>query len=542
MSLGIPITLTPAASNAEYVKLQTLTGRAIGVDEEAGVQSPKEKAARMAGFSSTDSLASANEETITTFLQATEKLCLSLQFNNVADIGVAVQKQLDEASPDNPDIPLIANLLQYAQGASVTDILDALSTFAASSTVDETAIDATAVTAESQGSLSFDATKSSSITALSASSGIESLAASATATTATTATSSTKNSWFGASAYVAFLITFIDMARMLMQNKMAEGKLQIESANAMFSLAKDTAQAIMDKAAIEKQLYLAEAIVAGVGLAATVASSAMLIGAAGMEASAKTEPLNTAEKPQMSQQKLQQLEGPTIGGDNAAIPERNASINAKNRDTVARNQKIEANNREIAECETRIKADNEAGRQGSQLDIDRSKALRADNEQLMNGRQLQANEISNEISNATYTQDQINAENAKIDTYNKSVETANSNAKTHHEDITKKNEYYRSKAHSKAQHLMQIAQHLSTGVDQMGKILTNSMHYELTSTKASKEAVQKTMEAVSQLFSHMMSTATETFKNNSDLLSSTLQSLDAIRSKLLEALNSLLHR
>lgn len=77
------------------------------------------------------------------------------------------------------------------------------------------------------------------------------------------------NLWLSSNAYVAFLTAFADMQRILMQNKVVQGQVELASQGLIWEMAKETKQLILDIAEQNRQIHMTQAIMSGVSIALT---------------------------------------------------------------------------------------------------------------------------------------------------------------------------------------------------------------------------------------------------------------------------------
>ena len=78
------------------------------------------------------------------------------------------------------------------------------------------------------------------------------------------------NPWLAGNVYVTFLVQFMDMQRMLMQNQVVQGLVELMSMQLVTDLAKTTADVIMSVAQQNQMVHIASAIGAGIGLGLSV--------------------------------------------------------------------------------------------------------------------------------------------------------------------------------------------------------------------------------------------------------------------------------
>jgi hypothetical protein len=80
------------------------------------------------------------------------------------------------------------------------------------------------------------------------------------------------NPWLAGNVYVAFLISFIELQRLMMKNKMVQGQIELATMNMITELAKSSADAIMAIAKTNQMIHIATAVMSAVSIAITIVS------------------------------------------------------------------------------------------------------------------------------------------------------------------------------------------------------------------------------------------------------------------------------
>jgi hypothetical protein len=98
------------------------------------------------------------------------------------------------------------------------------------------------------------------------------------------------NEFLAGNAYIAFLISFMEMQRIMMKSKAVENNIETISMNLTWTLAQQTASAIMKIAYQNFAVHIASAVMAGVSLAITAAGALFALKGSGMMKSQKIGP------------------------------------------------------------------------------------------------------------------------------------------------------------------------------------------------------------------------------------------------------------
>lgn len=86
------------------------------------------------------------------------------------------------------------------------------------------------------------------------------------------------NLWLSGNSYVAFLVAFSEMQRVLMHNKEVQGKIEAAATTMIYEMAKNTATLIMQIAKENQKIHLATAIMSGVSLGITAFAIGFTLG------------------------------------------------------------------------------------------------------------------------------------------------------------------------------------------------------------------------------------------------------------------------
>lgn len=78
------------------------------------------------------------------------------------------------------------------------------------------------------------------------------------------------NPWLAGNVYVAFLIIFNFIQRILMENKVVQGKVELAGMNLVTTLAQSTADAIMSIAKTQQMIHIVTAVMSGIAVATAI--------------------------------------------------------------------------------------------------------------------------------------------------------------------------------------------------------------------------------------------------------------------------------
>lgn len=78
------------------------------------------------------------------------------------------------------------------------------------------------------------------------------------------------NPWLAGNVYVAFLISFMDLQRLMMENKVVQGQIELASMNMITELAKSAADAIMAIAKTNQMIHIATAAMSAASICISV--------------------------------------------------------------------------------------------------------------------------------------------------------------------------------------------------------------------------------------------------------------------------------
>jgi len=88
------------------------------------------------------------------------------------------------------------------------------------------------------------------------------------------------NKWLQGNVYVTFLLVFMELQRILMQNKVVQGGVELAGMNLVVELAKTTADMIMDIAKMNQMIHIVTAVMSGVAIVFSVGGIALSSGLA----------------------------------------------------------------------------------------------------------------------------------------------------------------------------------------------------------------------------------------------------------------------
>jgi len=77
------------------------------------------------------------------------------------------------------------------------------------------------------------------------------------------------NPWLAGNVFVAFLMSYMQMQRVLMESKVVEGNIQLAAMNLVVTLAQTTADIIMDIAKTNQMIHIVTAVMSGVAICAS---------------------------------------------------------------------------------------------------------------------------------------------------------------------------------------------------------------------------------------------------------------------------------
>lgn len=86
------------------------------------------------------------------------------------------------------------------------------------------------------------------------------------------------NKWLAGNVYVAFLVEFMELQKILMQNKVVQGQVELQGMNLTVELAKTTADMIMDVAKTNQMIHIVTACMAAVSIVASAVALGMSAG------------------------------------------------------------------------------------------------------------------------------------------------------------------------------------------------------------------------------------------------------------------------
>lgn len=88
------------------------------------------------------------------------------------------------------------------------------------------------------------------------------------------------NSWFAGNAYVTFLVSFMELQRILMQSKVVQGNIELAAMNLTVQMAKETSDLIKDIAKLNMINHIVAGVMAGVSI--VFSCGGMYMGAKGI--------------------------------------------------------------------------------------------------------------------------------------------------------------------------------------------------------------------------------------------------------------------
>lgn len=376
--------------------------------------------------------------------------------------------------------------------------------------------------------------------------------AAATTTAGTTGSQGTglvvPNPWFAANAYVEFLVNFMDMEKMLMENKMIEGNISLNAQSVIVSLAQDTGSAIMSAAEQQQTQYITQAITSGISMAVTFGSLAMTMGT-----------MSEMETPE---------EAPSAEGTNEYYQE---NPDALTDDLSYDDQNTEIINQQTNKPLTKDEVDEQIAQKSAQNKqaLEQAKTQRDLLEtKIENGEAVAKDDIdeaNKTVSKLQKNQEYLESDNLKAYYRNNPEEAGTGTArvkltggkvlKNGGEPLTE-DDYVNAKGHDSAtvkanneritasnalkNEKIQKYSMISQGIQSGSQMINSAVEAATVIPIAVQQALQKMLEAYSQIEQHVMSSANDFFKNDTDMITQTIQALNTIREKLMSAVTQML--
>lgn len=91
-----------------------------------------------------------------------------------------------------------------------------------------------------------------------------------TEATISAAKESSGNKWLSGNVYTSYLLIFMEMQRILMKNKVVQGKVEMNGMNLVLELARATADVIMELAKINQMIHIVTAVMSAVAIVVSI--------------------------------------------------------------------------------------------------------------------------------------------------------------------------------------------------------------------------------------------------------------------------------
>lgn len=310
------------------------------------------------------------------------------------------------------------------------------------------------------------------------------------------------NPFLASNPFVAFMVNFMEMTRMLMQNKRVEGTIQINTIDLIMAYAEDTKSQIMRAAKLQQKNYITAAICAGVAMVGTGVGLGMsLYGLAGAK-----QPLN---KPPP-----QKPEVPPFTAQQPAIPNPPTTFRPGNPP-----QPTNANGLTQREIHS-------ANLGADQANLARARMIETNNPNLH-----VANDgtITNRNTGVRVTEAELNSDiklqnetaQAKVDESNKAIEKRND---------------------ARSETLRSVGQGIGQVVKSATDMIENAVKAATELDKAQAEAAKTMLEAYRQMAQQLLSSVNDSFRADGDKIKDLIQQLDGIKRSLNEAVASMLRK
>jgi len=510
--------IPPDASGDPYTNLAVQHKKPFGI----GSNNPEESVSTILNYWTQDTISPASRDEIANLVSPVN---ISLQLSEQGD---PAQLQLDSFDPSQPAIPIIKALINISDESLKKGDLGGVSvsqhkttgTAATTAPADQDDDSLLTTSDESDTPVSFivqsgETGGTAGAAAGSTAGGGSAAGASAGASGAGTAgtqgaaasagTGSSKtaavtvhvpNKWLAANAFTTFLMTFMELARELIQVKIAQGKIETASMAQIVALAQDTAAAIMDSAKLQQTLHIVAAVGAGVSLAGSVIS---LAGTAKESLSEEPEPSQKGQEEYKQNKAEEEYNNPKTRVE----LEEQWSINR------TRPGQAESTRATDAEIDDYVRANH-----SKDVDVNDSKAL---------AKYVKVNE---DQLHASWKKDQL-------------IKTARDNINP--------SELVNSKGHTaeevraiNARHDSRIRTYatVSQAAGSLGTLVSESVQAAEQVPIATLEGLKELLQAYRQIAAHTLENTTDIFKSNTELIAQLLQTLTQMRQSIAQAVSA----
>lgn len=379
------------------------------------------------------------------------------------------------------------------------------------------------------------------------------------------------NPWLKGNAYVAFIVNFLILAKLLMENMMVESKAELASMQMMFELGNLAAQQIRtagEKAAEMHRIAGYTAMVAAITIAATTLMSLKSMSKNKLEPEPPGDKAYTAIDPKKPPPDLNIHSQPILGPDGKpktvhvpkyieyeGVTYRNKGRPMGNLSGVDKYgyKYLESGRSPVQLTEQSAKLDIKGVNPRFSQKDPTQKVPGWDDPNIKVKRtteyaQLNVNVETRKIpviDNSTGKQYQDPVKdpatgNQKVDGQGNPMFEGRTRDDTHQSitrekrDIAKDNEI----KSAKLQKTTMVAQATREFITQSARTVEEFMKSELEIEKSQAEAFKEILSTLSRLIGHAMDKASEGLKANNDLFAQLIQQLDAIRAKLMEAISA----
>lgn len=375
-------------------------------------------------------------------------------------------------------------------------------------------------------------------------------------------TASSGNAWESGTAYLAFELAFLTLVRLMMRTKMVETNVQMVAQGMQYAMAQNTAGMMITEADTQRSQYMTEAITSGISLSASLTSGVIGMGGTDQE----EQPVSSNNAPATKMEEMEELpeEGKTtnvyghtkeqVETNNAQIKLANKNIQERNGVISNRNDTIKKNDDHITLQKGYLASGSAADEDVTQSDINNRVTT---NRELIESTQKDAaqneaeklsitklKEDPNTEVNPTadkLTKDQIKEYNTKqVAAGNKEADSINAKVKSTNEAIKAKNAGIASRNANMRQTRHSASQFLDNTFQNLTKMTNSSVQAAYAVQLGYLKGQEAIVQTVGSLQGTLASSAGDAFRANSDLLSQTINMLDSIRQKLIDAVAAML--
>ncbi len=378
-----------------------------------------------------------------------------------------------------------------------------------------------------------------------------------------------ENAWEAGTAYLAFELAFMELVHLMMKTKMVETTVMLNAQTLQYSYAQNTASLMASEAKNEQYQYMVDAITNGVAFSGTVASG--MIGLRGGSGLQEEQPLTGADAPASPLEEMENMPKPgekynEFGHTADQVDTHNAEIKKLNSQMLSNNKEIKLKQDQYIDRDKQIKAREGAikAKQGNvealkksnaddmelnRKNVDETQKIAKNNDELkakikeIKNRQFQQDPAETQLSD-----DALKARQAPIDNYrkgelatnNKEVGSINASAKSENDRIRAQNAKINASNTSIQNQRQIISQMLGGSFQQIANMTSSAVKSSLAVVQGYYKGQQAIMQTAGQLTGQLAQSANDAFKSDSDVLTQTIQMLDSIRQKLMDAVAAML--